>query len=125
MLATGAAILLITFIKTNQISLAMILATIFFMIVKYSCLNLVQSTNSRLDTEVQNFLTIFSWFLFIPIYATSVENLIEPTLSFFIRFCAIIELTFVLMAICVIFTVGYQSKKDYTAQDHKNGISGL
>lgn len=108
---TGLTILLITSIKTHQLSIATMLAIFFLMIVKYICLIMVQSKNKQMNFEIKSFLTLFTWILYIPIFLTAAENLVQPTLIYFIRFCAIVELSFVLLSVCVIFTVKYQFKK--------------
>lgn len=110
-IVTGLAIILFTSLKTHQINPAIILATIFLMIVQYICLIMVQPKRTRMDIEIQSFLTFFTWVLYIPIFVTSAEYLVHPSLFYFIRFCAIIELSFVLITVCVIATVNYQSKK--------------
>lgn len=108
---TGLTILLITSIKTHQLSIATMLAIFFLMVVKYICLIMVQSKNKQMNFEIKSFLTLFTWILYIPIFLTAAENLVQPTLIYFIRFCAIVELSFVLLSVCVIFTVKYQFKK--------------
>ena len=110
-IVTGVAILLFTSLKTHQIHPEIILAAIFLMIVQYICLIMVQPKRARMDIEIQSFLTIFTWVLYIPIFVTSAEYLVNPSLFYFIRFCAIVELSYVLITVCVIATVNYQSKK--------------
>jgi len=117
------AILLITSIKTQQISIATILAILFLMAVKYICLIMVKSKYPQMNRDIQRFLTLFTWLLYIPIFITSAENLIQPTLVFFIRFCAIIEISYVLIAVSVIFSVKYQFEKNKTVENNKEEIS--
>lgn len=116
-IVTGAAIILFTSLKTHQINPAIILATIFLMIVQYVCLIMVQPKRTRMDIEIQSFLTIFTWVLYIPIFVTSAEYLVRPSLFYFIRFCAIVELSYILITVCVIATVNYQSKKQESTKE--------
>lgn len=93
------------------------------MIVNYICLIMVQSKYSRVNLEIQSFLAAFSFFLYIPIFTTSAEYLVYPTLFYFIRFCAIVELSFVLVTVCVIGAVNYQFRKNHLAKEQDDEIS--
>ncbi len=84
---------------------------------------MVQAKKQQINIEIQSFLTVFTWFLFIPIFYTAAENLVRPSLFYFIRFCAIIELSYVLMAVCLVFTVKYQSEKNHRLKSQSKEIS--
>ena len=46
------------------------------MVVNYICLLMVQAKKQQINIEIQSFLTVFTWFLFIPIFYTAAENLV-------------------------------------------------
>ncbi len=122
-LVTGEVILLATTLMTQKISIAMILAILFLMAVQYICLTMVNSESPQVNHDIQWFLTLFTWFLYIPIFITTAENLIQPTIVYFIRFCAIIEISYVLIAVSAIFSVKYQFEKSKTGKRNKEEIS--
>lgn len=122
-LITGEVILLVTTLITQKISIAIMLAILFLMAVQYICLIMVNYKNPRVNHDIQWFLTLFTWFLYIPIFLTTTENLIQPTLGYFIRFCAIMEISYVLIAVSVIFSVKYQFEKSKTDMRTNEEIS--
>ncbi|WP_102690960.1 hypothetical protein [Rummeliibacillus pycnus] len=122
-LVTGEVILLVTTLMTQKISIAMMLAILFLMAVQFICLTMVNYKSPQVNHDIQWFLTLFTWFLYIPIFLTTAENLIQPTLGYFIRFCAIIEISYVLIAISVIFSVKYQYEKNDSVMKNKEEAS--
>lgn len=105
---------------TQQISKATILAILFLMAVQFICLTMVNSKFPQVNHDIEWYLTLFTWFLYVPIFITTSENLIQPTLGYFIRFCAIVEISYVLIAVSVIFSVKYQFEKSKIIMEDKD-----